>query len=442
MTKIEFVNHASVLISHEDISVLTDPWYEGDVFNKGWNLLVSQNDKQTKELLDRTKYIWVTHEHPDHFAVSFFIKNREQIIKKNIKILFQKTLDSRVTKFLRSKSFDVIELDNNKTFSLSDSFKVRVIKVDFNDSAQIFEIGGKRIINLNDCPFDNKKELNKFAKKSGDADLILSQFSYAAWKGGKDNKKWRENAAKEKLDMLYLQAKALNCNKIIPFASFIYFSNKENMYLNDSHNRPSDVIDYFKETDISIFIMRPFEQQNIFELSQDLDSVLFWDKEFNKVKDKDYFEYDKSFTIEELQIEHNKYVQNILKKNSKFLLYLIVKLKILNVFSDLKIYIYDQKKSINLSLFKGLHVANKLQPDIKLHSNSLMFIFKNEFGFDTLIVNGNFEASKDGFIKVAQHLAIGSLNAMGRSISFSSILKPYIYIDFLRRLLKVKKKLG
>ena len=148
MSKIEFINHASVLISHKDISILTDPWYEGDVFNKGWNLLVSQNAKQTEDLLNRADYIWVSHEHPDHFAVSFFLDNKDQIKKNNIKIIFQKTLDSRVIKFLRSKSFDVIELDDNITYSLSDDFKVRVIKVDFYDSAQIFEIQGKRIINL------------------------------------------------------------------------------------------------------------------------------------------------------------------------------------------------------------------------------------------------------------------------------------------------------
>ena len=39
MQSIEFVNHASIIISNGKKSILTDPWYEGDVFNKGWKLL-------------------------------------------------------------------------------------------------------------------------------------------------------------------------------------------------------------------------------------------------------------------------------------------------------------------------------------------------------------------------------------------------------------------
>ena len=36
-----------------------------------------------------------------------------------------------------------------------------------------------------------------------------------------------------------------------------------------------------------------------------------------------------------------------------------------------------------------------------MHSESLSFIFKNEFGFDTLTVNGCFECSPKNFSKVS-----------------------------------------
>ena len=32
---IEFVNHASVIISYDEISILSDPWYKGTIFNNG-----------------------------------------------------------------------------------------------------------------------------------------------------------------------------------------------------------------------------------------------------------------------------------------------------------------------------------------------------------------------------------------------------------------------
>ena len=45
-TNIEFINHASVLISCGKISLLSDPWYNGAVFHHGWRLLHElQNDQ-------------------------------------------------------------------------------------------------------------------------------------------------------------------------------------------------------------------------------------------------------------------------------------------------------------------------------------------------------------------------------------------------------------
>ena len=46
-----------------------------------------------------------------------------------------------------------------------------------------------------------------------------------------------------------------------------------------------------------------------------------------------------------------------------------------------------------------------------MHSDSLLFIFKNEFGFDTLTVNGCFQTKSSQFTKVTKTLALGSLNA-------------------------------
>ena len=39
-TKITWVNHASFIISNENINLISDPWIEGRVFNQSWDLLV------------------------------------------------------------------------------------------------------------------------------------------------------------------------------------------------------------------------------------------------------------------------------------------------------------------------------------------------------------------------------------------------------------------
>jgi L-ascorbate metabolism protein UlaG (beta-lactamase superfamily) len=38
---IKFINHASVMFDLGEVRILTDPWYQGLVFNDGWSLLNS-----------------------------------------------------------------------------------------------------------------------------------------------------------------------------------------------------------------------------------------------------------------------------------------------------------------------------------------------------------------------------------------------------------------
>ena len=55
-TNIEFINHASVLISCGKISLLSDPWYNGPVFHHGmkngvrYNHPITKNDNSTLTL--------------------------------------------------------------------------------------------------------------------------------------------------------------------------------------------------------------------------------------------------------------------------------------------------------------------------------------------------------------------------------------------------------
>ena len=48
-TNIEFVNHASVLISYGDISILSDPWYKGSAFHYGWRLIYELDNKRISD---------------------------------------------------------------------------------------------------------------------------------------------------------------------------------------------------------------------------------------------------------------------------------------------------------------------------------------------------------------------------------------------------------
>ena len=77
-----------------------------------------------------------------------------------------------------------------------------------------------------------------------------------------------------------------------------------------------------------------------------------------------------------------------------------------------------------------------------MHSQSLAFIFKQEFGYDTLTVNACFEVKNDGFSVATNNFAIGSLNAMGFSLSMSILSRMDLVYKFLKRVYSAKKKIA
>ena len=172
-SSITLVNHASVVISNREVSILSDPWFFGGAFNDGWSLLYQNSEEDIITILNGITHIWISHEHPDHFSVPFFMKYADLIIKNEIKILFQETKDKRVTNFLRAKKMKVEELKNKKRYYLSSEFSIKCIKSFFYDSALEIKIGSSKILNLNDCPIVKPQEIESFRKEFGSYDICL-----------------------------------------------------------------------------------------------------------------------------------------------------------------------------------------------------------------------------------------------------------------------------
>jgi L-ascorbate metabolism protein UlaG (beta-lactamase superfamily) len=64
--KIEWVNHASYVLSSKGVNLICDPWLSGSAFNQGWSLLSSS--KFRVEDFDRITHVWFSQEHSDHFS--------------------------------------------------------------------------------------------------------------------------------------------------------------------------------------------------------------------------------------------------------------------------------------------------------------------------------------------------------------------------------------
>ncbi len=441
-SSIKLINHASVKFEFNEIKILTDPWYKGSVFHKSWKLIYQQTEDEILDLIKDITYIYISHEHPDHFSPSFFLdkKVKNILLKSKVKILFQHTKDKRVLKFLKKNGYEVIEIHNNKYFNLTDKIRIKVTKFGYIDSSLIIETPNNKILNLNDCPLNKNEDIEAFKKKHGEFDILLSQFSYAAWKGGKENSKYRQIAAKEKINTLINQYKILNCKYLIPFASFVYFSNTLNNYMNDHINTPNKLYNDLKDK-VNIIILSPNEHQNLDKLEQNTSSIDFWNQQYKQIKNLPIEKYNNSVDFDILNKEYKIYKEKIYKLNSKAMIYMASKIKFLKFFQPINIFLIDHEKNYEFSLINGFKIREKSVSDIKMHSESLEFIFKNDFGFDTLTVNGCFEASKEGFVKSTKSFALGSLNSMGLKLNLGLIFDIKLILFFLSLLKRVEKKL-
>ena len=442
-TKIRFVNHASVVLECDGINILTDPWFHGSVFDNGWKLIYENSKNDIKDIINNIQYIYISHEHPDHFSPNFFLDHefKNILLNKKVKILFQETLDKRIVNFFKKNGLETIEIKANKALQINKNLEINIVKFGYIDSALIVKSFNHKILNLNDSPLNKDSEIYKFKKKYGTFDTLLTQFSYAAWKGGKNNYNFRKQAALEKLETIKKQSNILECSSVIPFASFIYFSNEMNKYMNDNINNPEDV--YKKMiSEKNIVFLSPGETQPVNDLKQKKESLDFWGKEFSSINEKKFERYNTTISYNELEKLYNKYKKNIFNLNSKFIIKTLSKIKFLNFFQDLNIRLVDHMKNYKFSLFNGFRESESKVVDIYMHSQSLSFILKNNFGFDTLTVNCCFESSKEGFIKSTKSLAIGSLNSMGIYLNFKLIFKTQIIFFFFRLIKKVSNKLN
>ena len=370
-SSIMLVNHASCVIRDDEVAILSDPWFFGGAFNDGWSLLYQNSEDDILAIIKDITHIWISHEHPDHFSVPFFIKYADILNDNNVEVLFQETKDQRVMSFLRSKNITVRELKNKERYHLSSKLSIKCIKSFFYDSALEIKIGSKKILNLNDCPIVKPQEIESFRKEFGHYEILLTQFSYAAWKGGRDNVEWRKSAAMEKINAMKNQSEILGVKHLIPFASFIRFSNHMNDYLNDQINRPKHIVKEFSNENIEVIFLEPLVKHKLNELKPGNEAIDFWEDQFNKIQDAELSRYPKIFE-DDLNASFKKYRSRIFENNSKYIISLISKLP-LGVFKKVSFKLTDLKTFVEVDIMSDdlAFSKNMENYDIELDSSSL-----------------------------------------------------------------------
>ena len=444
--KIQLINHASVYLKlSKDLNLLTDPWYDGSVFDDGWSLLYENDEKFILEILDKINFIYISHEHPDHFSISFFKKYVKILKYKNIKIIFQKTLDKRVESFLKKKfGLEIIILENHITKKICGQ-KITLIDCGTIDSSLLIETDNFYHLNLNDCDFTNS-QLKKIKSliKNNKKIVIYMQFSYAAFRST-DN--WLNKASQYKLKKLVEIFSFFNADLLIPFASFIYFSSSENFKLNKYMNTIKTTSDFLDKNNTTYCFLNPEDKEIDIEeiiynknLREQINnnSMEFWDKKIKNIKP--YKETSEVFEISETL--KNNFLSRIREKNTILLMHLIRFLSFNYFFGDTSVHLEDRKETYVLNFFSITRNDKilKSQVDLQMKSKRFVFLLRESYGLDTITVNGCFQnIKKNGFENFIRSIGFVVLNQVERGINLKDLMTSKIINrleDILLRLFK------
>jgi UDP-MurNAc hydroxylase len=431
--ELTLVNHACVKIGLGPVSVLCDPWLEGPAFNESWDLLVP-TPLALDEVMAGVTHLWVSHEHPDHFAPGFFAAAADRW--SHIPVLHRTTPGRRVAAFIESKGFEVIELGDRETVEVGDVRMTCGASLVFDSWLHLTD-GADSVLNLNDCA--DEREWPELRRELGPIDLLLTQFSYAAWKGGRGQPGFRAEAAQQKLEAIGAQVRTLGARRVVPFASLMWFSHEENAFLNDHVNRPDDAARAITAAGAEPVVLFPGET---WEVGADHDNgaaLAAFDEVYRSVEDRTPRTSGASVSLEELERDFDAYRDRIFEQNSGWLIRLLRRAPLVAAFHPVAIRLTDLDRTVRVSVVDGFVPCSAEEAEVEMHSSSLAFVFRYPYGYDTLAVGGRFDATPEAFARMTKSLSVGSMNNFGMIVSPRMLLDHGGLAWSLRRLASVTR---
>ena len=237
--------------------IATDPWLDCHrAYFGSWSTTHKIPDMHL-DMLERCRYYWISHYHPDHLNLRSLLKLKA---KEKI-ILLAEQFSNRVAFDLRRIGFNVIELPSRKYITIDEGIKIATFPIiNTIDSALLIKANNSLIVNLNDTlPDPSMKFLQKevsSVKNSlllklagyGDADMINIFDS---------NGIFIEPAAAKKPAPGYLltqNALKINATHAMHFSSFHKYVREDSIWANkyvtpenDLDRGWSNKIGYFKQ---------------------------------------------------------------------------------------------------------------------------------------------------------------------------------------------------
>lgn len=179
--KITHLGHAGMIFENEDVVIISDPWIYPGAYCNSW-YQYPRNDhmgKVVREKIDGPKdvYIFVSHEHVDHYDPRFLnsLPNRDfRIIIADYRRPFM------LEWFKKYECKEVICMKDAEEYIIDENVKFVLCVEDCEmnrDCGILVKMNGYVLYNGNDCKYPYYEKLGRY----GPLDVFAQQFSGATW---------------------------------------------------------------------------------------------------------------------------------------------------------------------------------------------------------------------------------------------------------------------
>jgi L-ascorbate metabolism protein UlaG (beta-lactamase superfamily) len=385
--KIRLISHACVLVETRDCKILADPWLVGRAFNESWTLFPAPRFDES--MLDDVDFLWISHEHPDHFNVPT-LRSFPESFRSRVTVLFQQNNSRKMFEaFERLGYSNHRALPHRKVVSLSETTEVYCYQVGQMDSCLGIRDPSGTVVNANDA-YTNRFDTRRIRQDFGAPDVLLNQFSIAGYGGFEDVENHLPAMADGHLDHMVQTHEQLGAGVTIPFASFVLFSSEDNRYVNEFANSPERVNARFEKAGARVAVLALGDVYDT-ESSENWDSVpAIYGYASARESSRD-FAFDESVVTPLEKIEEA--FHSVRGKLSKT--YPDVVLRLLK---PVTVRVPDLGKLVRFSIADGTfeELSEPAAPDLIVNSQPLCFAFSVPFGVQTLGVSARFRIPRDG----------------------------------------------
>ncbi len=385
--KIQLISHACVIVETVDCKILMDPWVFSQVFNDSWTLF--PEPKFEESMLADVDFMWISHEHPDHFNIPT-LRMLPENFRKHVTVLFQRNNSQKMFEAFRRFGYSQHQaLPHREIFRLTERTEIYCYQVGQMDSCLGVRDTSGILLNVNDA-YTNVLDANRIRDDFGSPDILLNQFSIAGYGGFEDFAVHLTEMAKGHIEHMLETHKEVGAKVTIPFASYVLFSCEDNQYINEFANTPRSVAERFQDADadIAVLYLGDIYDTNSAKRWDSEPAILRYEEERKRLAE---FEFDtpKPTPIETIKEAFGSICADLAERYPSLILRLL---------KPVTVEIPDLETTIRFSIADGnfVEVAKSEQADMIVNSQPLWFAFSAPFGVQTLGVSGRFRLCNKG----------------------------------------------